>query len=364
MVRTFRNIGRMDWQPGRRVNVIVGDNGQGKTSLLEAVYLVATTRSFRTERVGDVVQQGAEGASVRGWIADETEQREQAIGVTRSERALTVNGGAAPKVASYAVRTPVVVFHAGDLELVTGGAERRRRLLDRLGLFAEPESAVDRGRYSRACRERQRILMGRGEGARELEGYEGVMAQSGARITAARRRAASALERELGEACEEIGAGGLGVEIGYIPGGSEKVDEVVRVLRERRGVDARRRGCSYGPQKDELEVRFRGLSLRKQGSQGQQRLVVFALKMAEFECVRQARGTIPMVLLDDVASELDAKHEGLVHGYVSRSRGQVFLSGTRPMVLMGERAGEEEVKVWKVEGGVVSELGSGRVAGP
>jgi DNA replication and repair protein RecF len=338
-VRRFRNVEGVDFEPGPGLNVIVGDNGQGKTSLLEALYFGATSRSFRTERAVDMIQHGAEAACVKLTVAEGTIRREQTAGLSRERRSLVIDGTVARRAADYATRTPVVAFHPGDLGLAVGGAAERRRLLDRLGLFADSETVGLRGRYVRAMRERQEALVRRGTGAPELDAYEAVAADCGARLTEARGRAAARLGEAAGEAFRAVGAPGLCLELSYRPGGSASGAEFGRELSRRRASDVRSSGSGYGPQRDELELRLNGRGVRRLASQGQQRAVVLGLKLAELECVRAYRGVEPILLLDDMSSELDESRVHAIYRHLRESRGQVFVSTAR---VEGVALGEED----------------------
>jgi DNA replication and repair protein RecF len=339
-VRTFRNVARLDLEPVAGLNVIVGDNGQGKTSLLEALYFGATSRSFRTERAGDMIQQGAGAASVKLSVAEGGMVREQTAGLSRERRSLAIDGKLAGTAAAYATRTPVVVFHPGDLGLAVGGAAERRRLLDRLALFARPETVAFRARYRRAMKERQEALLRRGSGAGELDAYEAVAAEYGARLTEARQAAAARLGEAAAVAFRGVGAAGLCLELRYRPGGSVSSVEFAHELAKRRASDARSNGSGFGPQRDELELMLNGRGVRRHASQGQQRSVVLGLKLAELECVQVYRGVQPILLLDDVSSELDEKRVRAMYRHLGESRGQVFVTTAR-----GEGVDLGEVKL-------------------
>ncbi len=167
-IRDVRNIASIDFAPSPRLNVVSGDNGQGKTSLLESIYFVATSRSFRTDRPREMLRFGAPAAVVRAGISEDGIRREQRATLTIPTRAVFIDGKKPDTFAAYATRTPVVVFHPGDLTILTGGAAERRTLLDRIALFVDPSSADHRLRYARAARSRQAVLVERGPAATDL----------------------------------------------------------------------------------------------------------------------------------------------------------------------------------------------------
>src|SRR5690349_15868081 len=119
-VRAFRNLESVDLELGSRFNVLSGDNGQGKTNLLEAVYVLATSRSFRTSRPAELVRTGAETASVRAVVREQDDAREQSVGLGHGVRRVRIDGRRPPTLAAYALRTPVVVFHPGAVALSAG----------------------------------------------------------------------------------------------------------------------------------------------------------------------------------------------------------------------------------------------------
>ncbi len=350
-LRSFRNLEAVDLEPAPRVNVISGDNGAGKTSLLEALYFVATSKSFRTEQLSELVREGDQAASVRIEVKVGPHLRQQRAAVSGKQRSLLLDGDKPETVAWYAIQTPIVVFHPGDLELASGGATVRRTLLDRLALFHEPSSADHRLRFQRASRERQVLLVDRGPSASGLEVYEELMARHGASWTAARQRASQRLLEALLPAFEKMATPGLSLEVTYRPGGSEDPEVFRRNLQERRVADARRHGPSFGPQRDEVVLSVGGRSARKHASQGQQRILSLALKLAELECVRAARGLHPILLLDDVSSELDPSRAGAVYRYLRDTPGQAFVSTTRPELFSTPDVNPGERADWRVEAG-------------
>ncbi|HMI94368.1 MAG TPA: DNA replication and repair protein RecF, partial [Polyangiales bacterium] len=254
VIRDFRNIRELELVPAARLNVIAGDNGQGKTSLLEALYCVATSRSFRTDNLRELVREGSEESGIRAQISQDRERREQRALLALTRRSFVIDGKRPKRLAEYAVRTPVVVFHPGDMALVSGPAQERRTLLDRIALFLEPTSSDDRARYVRALRERQRALEERGVRASDLPAFEQVAAQYGARLQAARRRAAEELRAALLPAFAHMASPGLRLGASYQPGGSEDQAVFAEELTARRAIDLRRGRASFGPQRDELDL--------------------------------------------------------------------------------------------------------------
>jgi DNA replication and repair protein RecF len=298
-----------------------------------------------------MIQQGAVGASVKVSVAEGGVRHEQTAGLSRERRSLLIDGMPAATTAAYATRTPVVVFHPGDLGLAVGGAAQRRRLLDRLALFAQPETVGFRSQYGRAMRERQEVLLRRGTGAAELDAYEAVAAQYGAQLTEARREAAARLGGAAAAAYRGVGAAGLCLGLKYRPGGSVSRTEFAEELARRRASDARSNGSGYGPQRDELELTLNGRGVRRHASQGQQRSVVLGLKLAELECVRAYRGVEPVLLLDDMSSELDETRVRAVYRHLGESEGQVFVSTARGEgVDLGDVGGAERAEWVMVEG--------------
>lgn len=343
-VRDLRNIAAVEIAPAPRLNVISGDNGQGKTSLLEAIYLVATTKSFRADKLVELVRQGTEHGSVRARIREGTLAREQRATVAAHSRSFLLDDKRPKELAAYALRTPVVLFHPGDLSLVSGPAGQRRTLLDRLTLFVEPLSADDRLRYARALKERQRVLDERGPGASELDAYESLLAEHGSRLCGFRRRAAAVLLEALAPAFTRVAATDLPLAAEYRPGGCEDVGQFRAELAARRAADARRGSAGFGPHRDDLNLELEDRAARRHASQGQQRIIALALKLAELKCIRNARGVEPVLLLDDVSSELDSTRTGAVYEFLRQAMSQVFVTTTRPELLVtgnlaaGERA--------------------------
>jgi DNA replication and repair protein RecF len=335
-VRSFRNLATVDLTFGPRFNVFAGDNGQGKTNLLEAIYVFATSQSFRTSRPREVVAHGEETASVRGVVREGDEEREQSVGLRTGLRAVRIDGKRPSTLASYAVRTPTVVFHPGAVGLSSGAGAERRRLLDRLALYRAPQSLADGEAYVRAVRARQRVLETRGEQARDLDDWEALMVRHGSAMATARADAAERLGAAAERAFDRIGRRAVedvGLSVVYVPNAPREPEAFRARLAENRVRDHARGSATCGPHRDDLSLDLGGRPVRGVASQGQHRAVVLSLELAEIEVVGEARGVRPLLLLDDVSSELDRDRTAALFAALRAHEGQVLLTTTRPELI-------------------------------
>lgn len=332
-VRNLRNLAHVTFAPAPRLTVIAGDNGQGKTSILEAMYLVATSRSFRTSKLREIVSHGSTTGSVKALLDDGTEEREQVVGIEGATRRVLLSGKRPNGLAEYAVQSPIVVFHPGEMTLSSGPATFRRTLLDRIALFVDATSMDHQARYTVASRSRQRALSMRGANAADLEAFERLMARHGAALSRARREAAGRLIVQVTPAFERITQKERVVALRYEPGGPENEDDLETALREHRERDLHRGSPSYGPHRDDLAIDIDGFGARSDASQGEHRAITLALKLSELACIAEARGVYPVLLLDDVSSELDPSRTSAFFEVLLETPGQIVLTTTRPELI-------------------------------
>lgn len=364
-IRDFRNLSRVDIEPASRVNVIAGNNGHGKTSLLEAIYFASTSKSFRTHRMAELVRHGAQVAHVRAHFREFQSEtapmtREQSAAIEGKSTTLKVDGNRPQSLSTFATRSPVVVFHPEEMELSTGPAGLRRRLLDRVSLYMDPASADRRARYEHALRARQGLLQRRssseGYSGADLDAFEALCAKHGAELTQARKRAAAALESELFIAFSRIAAPELKLSAHYEAGGSEQADEALHELQQRRARDALRPSAGYGPHRDDWKLHFGDHPARLYGSQGQHRALTLAIKIAEASTIAQMRGLLPILLLDDVSSELDPERTRALFEFLAHTRSQIFLTTTRPELIVTPSIRPEERADIRIENGKIAAL--------
>ena len=377
-IRELRNLESAELEPAPRLNVITGDNGQGKTSVLEAIYLVATSRSFRTPKLGEIVRHGASVGSVRAVLSEgsgrvgrhaasepgatpDSLRREQTLGIQNGRRTLRLEGEPPPSLGYYATRSPVVVFDPQQMTLSTGPSAGRRTLLDRIALFAQPVIGNHASRYRRALQARQALLgpdFGRSAWpSSELDAFEELLATHGAALTVARRQAAAELASETRAAFHAIGAPELELGLSFLPGGSDEPEQARRELRDRRPLDARRRRTGFGPHLDDLGLELGGHAIRAVGSQGQHRAVTLALKIAELRCIARSRQLEPILLLDDVSSELDPTRAEALFAYLGGTACQIFLTTTRHALIVAPSLQGAERRDFRVQAGRITPLG-------
>jgi DNA replication and repair protein RecF len=322
--RGFRNLLDARTPIAAGVVVVHGPNGAGKTNLLEALYFGLTGRSFRAGNDRDMIRFGDDRARVE---LDLDQGSRLLAAIDRSgERRHLIAGR--PLTGDSRERPLVSVFHPDRLQLVKGSPAHRRAHLDRLCGAIWPARADLRARFGRTLAQRnalvQRIKAGLGDAA-SLSAWDDRLAAEAEPLIEARSEAVEALARTFSELAEGLGL--PAAEIAYrprAPGGREALaDELTR----RRAEDLGRAYTSYGPQLDEVELRIGGRALRRFGSQGQQRLALLALLFAERAALMEAGRAAPLMLLDDVMSELDPGHRELLVSQLSGG-GQAVISAT------------------------------------
>ncbi|GIV21821.1 MAG: DNA replication and repair protein RecF [Armatimonadota bacterium] len=342
LLTNFRNYESLHLQPDAGLNLITGENAQGKTNLLEAIYLLATGRSLRAGRDEELIRWGTEEATVRAHI-----QRERLLDVrvevtlSRSQSRVVKVDGQTYRAATALGQFNVVLFSAMDLEVVRGQPADRRRYLDvEIGMLS-PAYARALAGYRRALEQRNRLLKAIREGGgvitpstiELLEAWDEQLVRYGSGVMIARERFISALRPLAQAAHSELSEGREQLDIRYAPavegqGEREQTAESFRQqLHQMRAEELRRGTTLVGPQRDDLLLLVDGKEARTYASQGQQRTVMLSLKRAEFELVVQERQEPPIVLLDDVMSDLDDRRRTQLLQMALRGA-QAFITAT------------------------------------
>lgn len=307
--RPLRSLVQARIELGPGIVSLVGPNGVGKTNLLEALYFALTGRSFRTSDRRDLIPFGGSFARAEVTIHDEDRiERHLLASVSRAEgRRHLLDGNAADPATLARSRPPVAVFSPDRLSLIKGPPAERRAHLDGFVAARWPHRAELRQRFGQVLAQRNalvvRLAAGHGSPA-QLDAWDATLAESAAALIAARADAVAELTAPFSAAAAELGLEGGG-ELEYAPRAEGSAEEIRNGLAERREADLRLGRTSWGPHLDELKTTAGGRSLRRYGSQGQQRAALLALLFAERDALLGARQVVPLLLLDDVMSELD-----------------------------------------------------------
>jgi DNA replication and repair protein RecF len=335
-VRGWRNVADTVLTPGPRATVLHGQNGQGKTNLVEAAYFAITFRSFRTNSQDDLVGWGGPGAFIEASIQVGGLLRKIEVRLAPPRRATLLDGKAARRDAPGLRGVSAVLFVPEDLLLPKASPGERRRFIDRAVFACDRAYYREAASYEKVLKSRNLVLR-QGGSATLLDTYDEELARFGARVVMRRRALVSALAPRVTSLFDAI-HGPLGARIRYKQ--HEELDDaqgeeqvrgaLLSGLGARRERDLRRGFTGFGPHTHDLEMELAGHPAREHGSQGQLRSFVLALKLAELTQLQEATGEAPLLLLDDVASELDEARRAKLFETIARLPGQTLITVTDP----------------------------------
>lgn len=338
----------MRFEPGEGVNVLVGDNGAGKTSILESIGYLAALKSFRGSADAALVADGAAETVIRGEFVAAARKSLVEVEIPAEGRRRVLLDGKRPKDrAAVAERVALVSFLPDDLDLVKRGPAYRRDFLDDAAAQLWPAASSEQAEYDKVLRQRNALLRREGHEADRttLDVLDGRLADRGAAVLDRRLQACRLLEGVVGGLYGELSEAPGRIEWEYRAAGLEEVGEDVRslerslmgALTERRNKDLDRRTTTAGPHRDELVIRVDGREARTRASQGEQRSIALGLRVALYRTLAESRGTPPVLLLDDVFSELDPGRGQRLVGQMPS--GQVFVTSAREeeVPLVGDR---------------------------
>jgi DNA replication and repair protein RecF len=326
-LRDFRNYARLDADFSPGFHVLLGDNAQGKTNILEAIYLMATLRSFRGVGGAQMIRHGAKGYFVGGNVVGQGDHEIKMYWALR-ERKLALDGQPVKKLADYFGALRTVVFCTEDLQLVKGTARSRRRFIDLLLAQTQPGYLPLLQRYMHAVRNRNALLKQRTVDEAALESFSAEMVKLGNDLIRARRELVPKFSPLARLAYRRISNDAEELRIEYLP--SVKNDFAVE-LAASRAREKSFRATLVGPHRDDLQLLQNEKSAAQFGSEGQKRTLAIALKMAQAEFLTGIHGSPPILLIDDVMGELDLKRRS---GFLPllesarKTRGQVFMTCT------------------------------------
>jgi DNA replication and repair protein RecF len=333
--RGFRSLDELQLEIGPGISSVVGDNGTGKTNLLEAIYFGLSGRSFRTRDRRELIRFGEAVARVELTVEQgEGGSHSLLASVSRGEgRRHLLDGEAAAPEAIARHRPHLVVFSPDRLLLVKGPPAERRAHLDGFIGARWPARGSLRQDYGQVLAQRNALLRRVAAGlspSLELDAWDEALAKAAVPLIEARDEAAKELAPRFGTAAAELGL--EATTLRYAPRAGADADALALALGERRDSDLRSVRTSLGPHLDEIELAKGERSLRRYGSQGEQRAALLALLFAERDALIAAGSTAPLMLLDDVMSELDPRHRELLAGRLAAA-GQALISAAEEAAL-------------------------------
>jgi len=351
-LREFRNYARLDVDFTAGFHLLLGPNAQGKTNILEAIYLLATLRSFRGVGGAQMIRHGQKGYFVGATLLS---QRRHEIKMywSATERRLSLDGQPVRKLTDYLGVLRVVVFCTEDLQLIKGTARMRRRFLDLLLSQTHPAYLPLLQRYTQALRSRNALLKQPTPDEAALESFSHEVIQLGNQIVDRRRELAPKLSPLVRLAYRRVAHDAEELRLEYQA--SVKRDFAVE-LAQSRSRERTYRTTVVGPHRDEVQLLLNDRSAAQFGSEGQKRTLAIALKMAQAEYLSGIHGSPPILLIDDVMGELDAKRRA---GFLPllesthKGRGQVLLTCTEenwPRELGGH------LQRWDVKAGTLKRM--------
>jgi DNA replication and repair protein RecF len=368
-LRNWRNFAEQVVEIPPEGVAIIGDNGQGKTNLLEAVYYLEIFRSFRGAPDEQLVRFGEEVFRIEGTLRDPDggdRTRAAAFERRRRKKKVTVNGAEPERLGDALGLVGAVIFSPSDVELVAGGPGERRRFLDIVLSLAEPGYLAALQRFRHALFQRNTLLRQNAQRAL-VQAFDDSLVAAGSRVVAARARWVAERAAGFAEHYARV-AGGQPGYVSFVPSvdlpeATPPVEDVARAFRDQLERVADReaaRGMTLaGPHRDDLRFTTTGaegqaLDLRTYGSGGQQRTAAIALRMVEAETIRATRGRESVILLDDVFAELDAGRSRRIIEWIDQAgSGQVILTSPKETDVQIHGGG---LPRWTIRDGVVTPL--------
>ena len=352
-LRDFRNYARLDADFSPGFHVLLGDNAQGETNILEASYLMSTLRSFRGVGGAQMIRHGAKGYYVGGQVVGQAE-REIKLYWSARERKLALDGQPVKRLLDFFGTLRTVVFCTEDLQLVKGTGRSRRRFIDLLLAQTQPGYLGTLQRYMLAVRNRNALLKQRQVDEAALESFSVEMVKMGNEIIRARRELIPKFSPLARLAYRRIANDAEELRIAYQP---SVLNDFAVELSQSRARERSFRATVVGPHRDDLQLLQNEKSAAQYGSEGQKRTLAVALKMAQAEFLTGIHGSPPVLLIDDVMGELDIKRRSGLLPLLERAhhaRGQVFMTCTEENwpVELGR-----ELQRWTIKQGAIKPFG-------
>ncbi len=330
-LQNYRNFERALLSFDAHLNLILGNNGQGKTNLLEAIHVLCTSRPFAHVPNRELVRFGQETAKLKGEFATPAGINEVHVTLTADAKSLRLNGKVVPNALALKGRFPVVVFLPDDVAVVKGPPHLRRRLLDEMLFALDPKHAEDAREYAKALAQRNAVLQREPQTADMVAPWNELLARHGGRMVTRRLELAERLSPMVEKIYRAVSRDPRRVALVYETSFpvADGMEQSIRQGLERYAERDRRMGhTTVGPHRDKVEITLDGRSAATFASQGEAKTLALALRCAEISLYRGAKGVSPLVLLDDISSELDESRNAYLFRLLSEYDGQLFVTST------------------------------------
>lgn len=337
-LKDFRNYEKLDIEFHPKVNIIIGDNAQGKTNLLEAVYITSVGKSFRTSKDFEMVRFGCDYCRVLLSAEKDGQDTDIDIIIKKEGKSIGVGDVRLRKLSELFDNVLTVIFSPEDLKIVKEDPEKRRRFINREISQLKPAYYSRLADYNKVLKQRNAYLKEMHIDETVLDVWDAELIRNGTYLMNSRRDFIEKTEKISSRINREITSGKEDLKIVYEPDielvSPDMQEEVfMKTLKINRQKDIKRRTTTKGPHKDDMKISVNGIDIRHFGSQGQQRTAALSLKLSEIKLIKEETGEDAVLLLDDVLSELDPKRQS----YLINS-----LSGVQLFITTAEMSPEVE----------------------
>lgn len=352
----FRNFGKESIEFGRKTNIFVGDNAQGKTNIVEAIYLLATSKSFRANKEVELIRWGAESAQVSGKAG----ANQVKLIINPTKKKVLVNSRERGSLHLLGL-IPIVLFSPESLAVVSGPPEKRRRFLDQTLSLVDKNYLYGLGRYLQTVKRRNRLLFFQREGRKmDLTPWDKQLSDLGSAVWISRINFVESANQLLKNISLHLAGSRIRLDYRPFPAKTEKkkiMERFTSELERRRVSDTEKGATSFGPHRDDfkiiLEIMEKNKILEKDmgifGSRGEQRLATLALKLTELAFLEKENGERPILLLDDILSEFDRVNREQI--LKTLSHGQSIVTATSADLFPKDTL--SRAKLFRVERGKV-----------
>ena len=327
----FRNIDHASLTFNQRLNVITGRNGQGKTNLVESIQILSTTKSFRTAKHKECIGWNKTSASIYGTVQDNLGCRKIAVVFEKDKRKLLIDDNVV-KPTQFIGALTAITFSPSDIEIIKGQASIRRQFLDKHMVDYQPSYLENLISYQKALRSKQELIQNNTNN-NQLDAWDKILSDNASLICKARKKFISDLQEASRIAHQNFSSsdGALSLSLESNCNEHESPEELFNLFTEARSKDLATGRVSRGPHRDDLKITYDDHNSRQFASQGQSKSLALSLKLGIIGLIQNERAETPVVVLDDVDSELDSvRLEKLYTTIIGLPDVQVFVTGTAP----------------------------------